>query len=80
VLKDRFIVVHADIFNRRGERAKVFDVARLERVDGVWTVLDLAVVNEAQKTRTQLTTSSVRYNIGLTENEFTRRALEQGAR
>ena len=37
VLKDRFIVVHADIFNRRNERVKVFDVQRLERVDGIWT-------------------------------------------
>jgi hypothetical protein len=80
VLKDRFIVVHADIFNRRDERTKVFDVRRLERVDGIWTALDLAVVNERDKTRTELTTSSIHYNIGLTENDFSRRELEQGAR
>jgi hypothetical protein len=80
VLKDRSIVVHADIFNRRNERAKVVDVRKLERVDGIWTVLDLAVANERDKTRTELTTTSVRYNTGLTENDFTRRQLEQGAR
>ena len=80
VLKDRFIAVHADIFNRRDERAKVFDVRRLERVDGMWTVLDLVVVNEREKTRTELTTTSVRYNVGLGPNDFTRRALEEGAR
>lgn len=76
VLKDRFIAVHADIFNRRNEREKVFDVTRLERVDGIWTVLDLAVVNERDRTRTELTTASIRYNVGLTENDFTRRQLE----
>ena len=80
VLKDRSIVVHADIFNRRDERAKVFDVRRLDRVDGIWTVLDLAVANERDKTRTELTTTSIRYNTGLTENDFSRRQLEQGAR
>ena len=80
VLKDHFIVVHADIFNRRNERAKVFDVTRLERVDGIWTVLDLVVANERDKTRTELTTTSIRYNVGLTEDDFTRRQLEQGAR
>jgi hypothetical protein len=76
VVKDRFIIVHADIFNRRNERAKVFDVKRLERVDGVWTVLDLAVSNERQNTRTELTTTSIQYNVGLSENDFSRRQLE----
>jgi hypothetical protein len=80
VLKDRFIVVHADIFNRRDERAKVFDVKRLAQMDGIWTVLDLAVVNDAQNTRTELTTTSIRYNVGLTDADFTRRELEQGVR
>jgi hypothetical protein len=80
VLKDRFIVVHADTYNRRDERAKVFDVRRLERVDGYWTVLDLAVTNERQKTRTELVTTSVRYNVGLSDADFSRRALERGVR
>jgi hypothetical protein len=80
VLKDRLIVVHSDIFNVRNERAKVFDVRKVERIDQIWTVLDLTVVNEREKTRTELTTTSVRYNVGLTENDFSRRELEQGAR
>ena len=78
VLKDRAIVVHSDIFNRRTERAKTFDVRRLERVDGIWTVLDLVVVNEREKTRTELTTSLVHYNVGLRADDFTRRTLEGG--
>lgn len=80
VLKDRFIVVHADIYNGRGERAKVFDVRRLERVDGIWTVLDLTVSNERDRTRTDLATTSIQYDVGLTEDDFTRRQLESGAR
>jgi hypothetical protein len=80
VLKDRLVVVHADIYNRRDERAKVFDVRRLELVDRIWTVLDLVVVNERDKTRTELTTTSIRYNLGLKESDFSRRELEQGAR
>jgi hypothetical protein len=77
VLKDRFINVHADIFNRRDERAKVFDVRKLERIDGIWTVLDLVVVNERDKTRTELVTTAIRYNTGLTEKQFDRRELER---
>jgi hypothetical protein len=78
VLKDRFIVVHADIFNQRNERAKTFDVRRLERIEGIWTVMDLVVVNERDRTHTELVTTSARYNAGLTANDFTRRQLEQG--
>jgi hypothetical protein len=78
VLKDRFIIAHADIFNRRNERAKVFDIGRLERADGIWTVMDLVVRNEIRNTRTELTTTSIRYNVGLGDNDFTRRELEQG--
>jgi hypothetical protein len=80
VLKDRLVVVHAEIFNRRSERAKIFDVRRLERVDGIWTALDLVMTNEVQKTRTELTATSIRYNVGLSDEEFTRRRLEEPAR
>lgn len=80
ILKDRFIIVHADLYNARNERAKVFDVTRLEQVDGIWTVLDLVVSNHAQKTRTELTTTAVRYNVGLTDDDFSRRRLEQATR
>jgi hypothetical protein len=80
VLKDRFIVVHADSFNRRNERTKVFDIRQLDRVDGFWTVLDMVMANERDRTRTELTTTAIRYNVGLTEDDFSRRALEAGAR
>jgi hypothetical protein len=76
VLKDRFIIVYADVFNRRNEREKIVDVKRLERVDNIWTTLDLIVVNERQHTRTELATTSIRYNTGLTDEDFSRRELE----
>jgi hypothetical protein len=77
VLKDRFIIVHAETFNTRNERVKVFDVKRLDRVDGIWSVLELAVVNAQDGTRTELSTISLKYNTGLTETDFSRRQLEQ---
>jgi hypothetical protein len=80
VLKDALVSVHGDVFNRRDERAKVFDVRRLERVDGIWSALDLVVANEREKTRTEMTTTALRYNVGLSDDDFSRRALEQAAR
>jgi hypothetical protein len=80
VLKDRFIVVESDIFNRRNERVKRFDVRKMERVDGIWTVLELAMANERDRTRTEMSIAAIRYNVGLGEQDFTRRQLEAGAR
>lgn len=76
ILKDRFIIVHSDVFNRRNEREKVFDVRRMERVEGIWTVMDLEVANERERTRTELATTAVDYNTGLAADDFTRRQLE----
>jgi len=80
VLKDSFIITAADVFNRRNERVKHFEVKRIERVEGIWTALNLVMSNEHENTRTELTTTKIDYNVGLTEDDFSRRQLETGTR
>jgi hypothetical protein len=78
IRKDNFVVVEAHIFNRRNEQEKTYLTRRLERVDGIWTAMELTMTNQLQRTRTELTVTAVRYNSGLTEDAFSRRALEAG--
>jgi hypothetical protein len=78
VLKDSFVVVAADIYNRRDEKQKVYTVRRLEQVEGIWTALDAEMTNAIEKTRTELVIESADYNVGLAESAFTRRELERG--
>lgn len=80
VRKDNFVVVRAEIFNRRNEREKEYRVLRLEQVSGIWTALSVVMTNELDRTRTELTTTSVNYNVGLKETDFSRRELERGAK
>jgi hypothetical protein len=80
VLKDSFLVVAGEMFNRRNEREKRYSVRRVERIDGIWTAMDIQMVNELQRTRTELVVTRAQYNVGLSEADFTRRTLEQGAR
>lgn len=80
VRKDAFVIVEAQVFNRRGEREKQYAVARLQRPDGIWTVMDATMANDATRTRTTLVVTEARYNTGLAEAAFSRRELEQGAR
>jgi Outer membrane lipoprotein-sorting protein len=80
VLKDSFVVVGADIYNRRNEKQKVYTVRRLDQVEGIWTVMDSEMVNSLEKTRTELAVVSIDYNVGLKESDFSRRELERAVR
>jgi hypothetical protein len=79
VLKDSFVVVQADIHNRRDERQKIYTVRRLEQVEGIWTVMDSEMANVLEKTRTELIVEQADYNVGLEDVHFSRRELERGA-
>ena len=79
IRKDNFVIVAADIFNRRGERAKAYRVTKLSQVQGIWTVMASAMANEIDRTRTELAVTEARYNTGLAERDFSRRELENGA-
>jgi len=77
VLKDSFVVVHAEIYNRRNEVQKTFDARRVERVDGYWTVLEMHMSDASQRTRTELVVERIDYDLGLTVDDFSRRELER---
>jgi hypothetical protein len=77
VLKDNFVVVAAEIYNKRDEKQKLYTVRRLEQSEGIWTVMDSEMTNALEKSRTELTIDAVDYNVGLEESDFSRRELER---
>jgi hypothetical protein len=78
VLKDSYVVVQADIYNKRDEKQKVYTVRRLDQVEGIWTTMDVEMTNALEKSRTELVTEAIDYNVGLEESDFSRRELERG--
>jgi hypothetical protein len=80
VLKDTFVVVQADVFNRRDEAQKQYTVQRLEAVQGIWSVLASTMTNDLDRTKTELAVEKIEYNVGLKADVFTRRELEAGIR
>jgi hypothetical protein len=77
VLKDSFVIVQADIYNKRNEKQKVYTVRRLAQIKSVWTVMDAEMTNSLEKSRTELTIEAADYNVGLKEADFSRRELER---
>ena len=76
VLKDMFVVVAADNFNRRDEVVKTFDVRKLQQVRGIWTSLELVMQDRRDRTRTEISVTRAEYNVGLKEADFSRREHE----
>jgi hypothetical protein len=79
VRADNFVVVHAEIHNRRDEVQKVYEVRKVEKVSGYWTVLDMLMTDSLQRTRTELVIEKMEYDVGLTPDAFSRRELERGS-
>jgi hypothetical protein len=80
IRKDNYVVVGAEIFNRRDERAKIYQVTRLAQVQSIWTVMASTMANATDRTRTELAVGEARYDTGLSEKDFSRRELENAAR
>ena len=78
VRKDNFVVVHAEVFDKRDEKQKTFDVLRLEKTGGYWTALEMRMVDARERTRTDLVIEKVEYDVGLKPDDFSRRELERG--
>jgi hypothetical protein len=78
IVKENFVVVHAEIYNRRNEREKVYTVRRLERIENIWTATNAEMTNAIEKTRTELAVEAADYNVGLQASDFSRRELERG--
>ena len=81
VLKDSFLVVQADVHNRRDEKQKVYSVRRIQQTQGIWNRSNQSsMTNALDRTRTELAVEKIEYNIGLKEDAFSRRVLEGAAR
>jgi hypothetical protein len=71
------VPVKAEFFDRKGDDIKSSVVHRLERVAGIWTVMDSEVTTLESQHTTRLTVQEIRYNTGLSSNDFSKRALRR---
>ena len=60
-------------------RARTAVVNQLQQVSGIWTALELMMMDRQDRTRTEMSVTRAEYDVGLSEADFTRRTLEQGA-
>jgi hypothetical protein len=81
VRKDNFVVIRGINWLKKGGKMKYFQVNKLEKIDGIWTSLDLQMTTKKGKRllhKTILRWSNVKYNQPLDKSMFSKRRLEKG--
>ncbi|MGR6873391.1 outer membrane lipoprotein-sorting protein [Pseudomonas sp. HK3] len=74
---EKNIILKDEIF-RQGRLIKVFEVVKLEKVDGFWTVVEAKMDNLVEGGNTRLIRKNTQYNQKLKDGLFNQRTLRKG--
>ncbi len=78
--RENFIGFKREFYNARGQVNRILEVAKAERIDGWWVILDMSMRNVERNTSTRFQMTDVEFNTGLTVSYFTERRMTQGVR
>ena len=77
VAQDIPYVLHAQMYDERGQRVREMHSTQLEKVGGIWVARRVEMSSPVDSTRTVLLIEEIRFNTGLKEDQFTQQALEK---
>ena len=72
----RFISLYAEYFNKKGKLIKKYRVVKLEKVQNIWTEMEVVMETLKRKHKTVLKVDKIVYNTDLDDKIFTRQYLE----
>ncbi|MBL8023423.1 MAG: outer membrane lipoprotein-sorting protein [Elusimicrobia bacterium] len=76
--KDIYIPLRVEYYTRViRQPTKIFTVRRLEKIQDIWTAMEVEMKNSERNTQTILRTTQIKYNDGLPNRMFTRGFLKQ---
>lgn len=65
------LALRREFFDAKGRLLKVWEVKKVEKLDGNWTIMDQSMTNVQEQTTSRLETKSVDFNVVLTDGMFT---------
>jgi len=81
VRQDNFFVIRAVNWEKSGGYLKYMDVRNLQKIDGIWTAVEMHVMRKKNKTlvhKTILNWENIKFNQDLDESLFSIRRMEKG--
>ncbi len=73
--KETFIIIRSEYYDSKGEKYRVYDALKVERIEGYPTVIVARMKDLRTGGETVETHKNVRYNVGLPDTLFTERYL-----
>lgn len=73
--RERWLPLKEEYYDTEGKLQRTFKAEKVEDIGGHWTVTSRSMVNAQTGHRTEVIFKSVRYDAGLTEDQFTERSL-----
>lgn len=76
IIKDTYVVAQIEYYNKKGELIKVFSAHDIQKIDGIYTVMETEMRDLEKRHRTFMKIDSIQYNRGVPDKFFTTRYLE----
>ena len=80
VIKSNFVVSKVDYFDKQGKKYRTYNVQKVETIQGYPTITISEMTDLRSGSKTTLTYSAVRYDVGLPDNIFIERYLRRPPR
>jgi len=76
VAKGIYVPLFVEYYSKKGKLIKEYRVAKLEKIQGIWTETEVLMIDLDREHRTLMKTNNIKYNSNLPDDTFTRRNLE----
>lgn len=79
VCKNTFVVLRSEMYDKKAPEKliKEMSAAKLEKVQEIWTPMEVTIKDLVKGTHTRLATAKIAYDLPLSEEEFSRRNMEK---
>ncbi|WP_033398030.1 outer membrane lipoprotein-sorting protein [Desulfobacter curvatus] len=76
VTKEGFVPIIVEYFDQEGTQIKTYQVIKLEKIQDIWTEKIAVMKNLIENHQTFIKIDKIEYNISISENQFSKKALE----
>ena len=76
VAKGIYVPVFIEYYNKKRKLIKEYSVAKLGKIQGIWTEIEVVMIDLNREHRTLIKLKDIKYNSNLPDDTFTRRNLE----
>jgi outer membrane lipoprotein-sorting protein len=78
VVKDIYVPVKTEYYDKKGQLEKVFTAKSLRKIDGIWTIMQSEMRDLKREHKTLMRITGIKYNSNIPDSVFTTRYLEEG--